>query len=70
MDAFYARLFATAPSVEPLFAGSDLRRGRRRAPRGRLSGYGVGLSSASGVSASDASAAASTRRSALESART
>jgi len=26
MDAFYARLFATAPSVEPLFAGSDLRR--------------------------------------------
>jgi hemoglobin-like flavoprotein len=26
MDAFYARLFATAPAVEPLFAGSDLRR--------------------------------------------
>ena len=26
MDVFYARLFATAPSVEPLFAGSDLRR--------------------------------------------
>ena len=26
MDAFYARLFATAPAVEPLFAGTDLRR--------------------------------------------
>ena len=26
MDAFYARLFATAPAVEPLFAGSDMRR--------------------------------------------
>jgi hemoglobin-like flavoprotein len=26
MDAFYARLFATAPAVEPLFAGGDLRR--------------------------------------------
>ena len=155
MDAFYARLFATAPAVEPLFAGTDLRRqkamllgalvllrkslrdldaivpalrdlgarhaaygaepahypvvgavliasmeeiaglvwragvrdgvgrgvrdrrrrdarrrGRRRAPRGRLSGYGVGLSSASAASASGASAAATTRRSALESART
>jgi hypothetical protein len=26
MDSFYARLFATAPAVEPLIAGSDLRR--------------------------------------------
>jgi methyl-accepting chemotaxis protein len=26
MDAFYARLFATAPAVKPLFAGTDLRR--------------------------------------------
>jgi methyl-accepting chemotaxis protein len=26
MDIFYARLFATAPSVEPLFARTDLRR--------------------------------------------
>ena len=26
MDAFYARLFATAPAVKPLFAGSDMRR--------------------------------------------
>jgi hemoglobin-like flavoprotein len=26
MDIFYARLFATAPSVRPLFAGSDLTR--------------------------------------------
>jgi methyl-accepting chemotaxis protein len=26
MDAFYARLFAAAPEVEPLFAGTDLRR--------------------------------------------
>ena len=26
MDAFYARLFAAAPAVEPLFAGTDLRR--------------------------------------------
>ena len=25
MDSFYARLFATAPSVERLFAGTDLR---------------------------------------------
>jgi hemoglobin-like flavoprotein len=24
MDSFYARLFAAAPSVEPLFAGTDL----------------------------------------------
>jgi hemoglobin-like flavoprotein len=26
MDAFYARLFAAAPAVKPLFAGTDLRR--------------------------------------------
>ncbi len=26
MDSFYARLFAAAPEVEPLFAGTDLRR--------------------------------------------
>jgi nitric oxide dioxygenase len=26
MDIFYSQLFATAPSVEPLFAGTDLRR--------------------------------------------
>jgi hemoglobin-like flavoprotein len=26
MDVFYARLFAVAPAVEPLFAGADLRR--------------------------------------------
>jgi hemoglobin-like flavoprotein len=26
MDIFYARLFAAAPAVKPLFAGSDLRR--------------------------------------------
>jgi methyl-accepting chemotaxis protein len=26
MDIFYARLFATAPAVKPLFAGTDLRR--------------------------------------------
>jgi hemoglobin-like flavoprotein len=26
MDSFYARLFAAAPSVRPLFAGTDLRR--------------------------------------------
>ena len=26
MDAFYARLFATAPAVAPLFAGTDLNR--------------------------------------------
>jgi hemoglobin-like flavoprotein len=26
MDAFYARLFAAAPSVQPLFAGTDLPR--------------------------------------------
>jgi hemoglobin-like flavoprotein len=26
MDVFYARLFAAAPSVKPLFAGTDLRR--------------------------------------------
>jgi methyl-accepting chemotaxis protein len=26
MDEFYARLFATAPAVKPLFAGADLRR--------------------------------------------
>jgi methyl-accepting chemotaxis protein len=26
MDDFYARLFATAPAVEPLFAGTDLAR--------------------------------------------
>jgi hemoglobin-like flavoprotein len=26
MDAFYARLFAAAPSVRPLFAGTDLQR--------------------------------------------
>jgi hemoglobin-like flavoprotein len=26
MDVFYARLFAAAPSVRPLFAGTDLRR--------------------------------------------
>jgi hemoglobin-like flavoprotein len=26
MDAFYARLFATAPAVKPLFAGTDMRR--------------------------------------------
>jgi hemoglobin-like flavoprotein len=26
MDTFYARLFAAAPAVEPLFAGTDLRR--------------------------------------------
>jgi len=26
MDTFYARLFAAAPEVEPLFAGTDLRR--------------------------------------------
>jgi methyl-accepting chemotaxis protein len=26
MDAFYARLFAAAPAVEPLFAGTDLKR--------------------------------------------
>ena len=25
MDVFYARLFATAPAVEPLFAGTDMR---------------------------------------------
>jgi methyl-accepting chemotaxis protein len=25
-DIFYARLFATAPTVEPLFAGTDMRR--------------------------------------------
>ena len=29
MDTFYARLFATAPAVEPLFAGSDLREQKR-----------------------------------------
>jgi len=26
MNAFYTRLFATAPAVEPLFAGTDLKR--------------------------------------------
>ena len=26
MDIFYARLFAAAPAVKPLFAGTDLRR--------------------------------------------
>jgi hemoglobin-like flavoprotein len=26
MDAFYARLFAAAPAVRPLFAGADLKR--------------------------------------------
>jgi len=26
MDVFYARLFAVAPAVQPLFAGTDLRR--------------------------------------------
>ena len=26
MDVFYARLFAAAPAVQPLFAGTDLRR--------------------------------------------
>ena len=26
MDVFYARLFATAPAVQPLFAGTDLKR--------------------------------------------
>jgi hemoglobin-like flavoprotein len=26
MDVFYARLFATAPAVEPLFAAADMRR--------------------------------------------
>jgi hemoglobin-like flavoprotein len=26
MDVFYARLFAVAPSVKPLFAGTDLKR--------------------------------------------
>ena len=26
MDTFYARLFAVAPAVKPLFAGTDLRR--------------------------------------------
>jgi hemoglobin-like flavoprotein len=26
MDTFYARLFATAPAVQPLFAATDLRR--------------------------------------------
>jgi methyl-accepting chemotaxis protein len=26
MDAFYARLFSAAPSVRPLFAGTDMRR--------------------------------------------
>jgi methyl-accepting chemotaxis protein len=26
MDTFYARLFAAAPAVRPLFAGSDMRR--------------------------------------------
>ena len=26
MDVFYARLFAAAPGVRPLFAGTDLRR--------------------------------------------
>jgi hemoglobin-like flavoprotein len=26
MDVFYTRLFATAPAVEPLFAGADMRR--------------------------------------------
>ena len=26
MDTFYARLFAAAPAVRPLFAGTDLRR--------------------------------------------
>jgi methyl-accepting chemotaxis protein len=26
MDVFYARLFAAAPAVEPLFAGTDIRR--------------------------------------------
>jgi hemoglobin-like flavoprotein len=26
MDSFYARLFATAPAVKPVFAGTDLRR--------------------------------------------
>jgi hemoglobin-like flavoprotein len=26
MDVFYARLFATAPAVEPLFAGTDMQR--------------------------------------------
>jgi methyl-accepting chemotaxis protein len=26
MDTFYARLFAAAPAVKPLFAGTDLRR--------------------------------------------
>ena len=26
MHTFYARLFATAPAVEPLFAGADMRR--------------------------------------------
>jgi nitric oxide dioxygenase len=28
VDDFYRRLFATAPAVEPLFAGTDLRRQR------------------------------------------
>ena len=26
MDVFYARLFAAAPAIEPLFAGTDIRR--------------------------------------------
>jgi len=26
MDVFYARLFTTAPAVEPLFAGTDMKR--------------------------------------------
>jgi hemoglobin-like flavoprotein len=29
MDIFYARLFATAPAVEPLFAAADMRRQKR-----------------------------------------
>ena len=29
MDVFYGRLFAVAPGVEPLFAGTDLRRQKR-----------------------------------------
>jgi hypothetical protein len=33
MDTFYARLFATAPAVKPLFAGTDLRRPEEHAAR-------------------------------------
>ena len=30
MDVFYTRLFATAPVVQPLFAGTDLKRQKLR----------------------------------------